>query len=45
MGRVCSMHRERRDEYMVSVGKSEGKRSLGRPRLSGRIILKWILEK
>jgi hypothetical protein len=26
-------------------GKPEGKRPLGRPRLSGKIILKWILDR
>jgi hypothetical protein len=25
------------------IGKPEGKRTLGRPRLDGRIILKWTL--
>jgi hypothetical protein len=25
------------------VGKSEGKRPLGRPRIDGRIILRWIV--
>ena len=29
----------------VLVGKPEGKRPLGRPRVDGRIILKWILKK
>jgi hypothetical protein len=33
---------ERRDVYRILVGKPEGKRSLGDPGLSGRIILKWI---
>jgi hypothetical protein len=27
------------------VGEPKGRRSLGRPRIFGRIILKWILEK
>jgi hypothetical protein len=27
------------------VGKSEGRRPLGRPRRNGRIILRWILRK
>jgi hypothetical protein len=31
--------------YRVLVGKPEGKRSLGRPRRSGRIILGWIFKK
>jgi hypothetical protein len=34
---------DKRNVYRVLVGKSEEKRSLGRPR-SGRIILKQILE-
>jgi hypothetical protein len=32
-------------EYRVLVGKREGKRPLGRHRLYGRIILKWIFRK
>jgi hypothetical protein len=31
MGRACSMH-EMRNAYKIFVGKSEGKRPLGRPR-------------
>jgi hypothetical protein len=31
--------------YRVLVGKSEGKRPLGRPRHRWGIILKWILKK
>jgi len=27
------------------MGKPEGKRQLGRPRLDGRIILKWVFRK
>jgi hypothetical protein len=34
-----------RNAYRVLVVKTEGKRPLGRPRLDGGIILKWILEK
>jgi len=33
MGGACSAYGERRGVYRVLVGKSEGKRSLGRPRL------------
>jgi len=33
---------ERRGVYRVLVGKSEGKRPLGRSRYDGRIILRWI---
>jgi hypothetical protein len=35
----------RRGTYRVFVANPEGRRSLLRPRLDGRIILKWILEK
>jgi len=33
---------DRRSSYRILVRKPEVKRPLGRPRLSGRIILKWI---
>jgi hypothetical protein len=36
---------EKRNAYRLLVGKPEGKRSLGRPRLGGWIILGWILER
>ena len=36
---------ERRGEYKVLVGKPEGKRTLGRPRVDGKIILRWIFRK
>jgi hypothetical protein len=36
---------EDRGVHSVLVGKPEGKRSLGRPRLDGRIILRWIFRK
>jgi hypothetical protein len=36
---------EWRGVYRVLVGKPEGKRPLGRPRLDGRIILEWICKK
>jgi hypothetical protein len=32
MGRACSTHGEKRNAYRILVGKSEGKRQLGRPR-------------
>jgi hypothetical protein len=35
----------RRGAYSVWVKKPDGKRLLGRPRLAGRIILKWIFRK
>jgi len=36
---------EGRVVYRVMVGESEGKRPRGRPRLSGRIIIRWIFWK
>ena len=36
---------ERRGVCRLLVGKPEGKRPLGRPRLDGRIILRWIFRK
>jgi hypothetical protein len=38
-------HVARIGEKRISVGKLEGKKPLGRPRLSERRTLKWILEK
>jgi hypothetical protein len=37
--------REKRISYRILLGKSERKRPLGRPRVGGWIILKWILKK
>ena len=36
---------EGRGVHKVLVGKPEGKRPIGRPRRSGRTILRWILRK
>jgi hypothetical protein len=36
---------EGRGVYRVVVGKSEGKKPLGRPRHRWRIILRWITKK
>jgi hypothetical protein len=36
---------ERRGVYRVLAGKPEGKRPLGRSRVGGRIILRWIFRK
>jgi hypothetical protein len=36
---------EGRGVHRVLVGKPEGSRPLGRPRLDGRIILRWIFRK
>jgi hypothetical protein len=33
---------EKRNAYRILAGKSEGKRPLGRPRCSWRLILKWM---
>jgi hypothetical protein len=33
MGRACSTNGEKRNAYRILVGKPEGKRRLGRPRL------------
>jgi len=41
-GHVARMG-EGRSVYKVLVGRHEGKRPLGRPRLSGRITLRWTL--
>ena len=43
-GHVARM-REDRGVQRVLVGKPEGKRSLGRPDVDGRIILRWIFRK
>ena len=40
-GHVARMEQSR-NAYRILVGKPEGKRSLGRPRRDGRLILKWI---
>jgi hypothetical protein len=43
-GHVARMG-EVRGAYNILVGKPEGRRPLGRPRLDGRITLRWILGK
>jgi hypothetical protein len=45
MGRMRSMHGEKRKTYVILVGKSEGKRPLEDLDVGGRIILRWILER
>jgi hypothetical protein len=35
---------KKRNVFRILVGKPEGKRSLGRLDVGGRIILKWIFE-
>ena len=44
MGGACSECEERRDVYRVLVGKSEGKRSLGRPRFRWEDNIKMDLQ-
>ena len=44
IGRACSMYWERRGIYRVLVGKPEGKRPLGRPRLRWEDSLKMDLQ-
>ena len=34
-----------RGAYRILMGRPEGKRPLGRSRLNGRIILRWIFRK
>jgi hypothetical protein len=45
MGRACSTDGEKMTAYRILVGKLEGKRPLGRLRLGGWTILKYILER
>jgi hypothetical protein len=40
MGGACSADREERGVYMVSMGKPEGKKPLGRPRLRWKDYIK-----
>jgi hypothetical protein len=44
MGGACSTNLEKRDAYRLLVVKSEGKRSLERPRRRWGIILGCILD-
>jgi hypothetical protein len=44
MGTACSTHGEK-NAYRLLEEKRERRRPLGRPRLHGRIILKWFLGK
>jgi hypothetical protein len=37
--------KEKRNAYRILVEKPGGKRPLGRPRLCGRTILEWILDR
>jgi hypothetical protein len=43
MGRACSTNGEKRKAYRILVGKSEGKRSLGRPRRRWVDNIKMVL--
>jgi hypothetical protein len=44
-GKHVARSGERRGIYRLLVGKPEGKRTLGRPGIDGRIILRWIFRK
>jgi len=43
-GHVARMG-DKRGRYRVLVGKTEGKRPLGRPSVGGSLILRWIFRK
>ena len=43
-GHVVRME-EGRGVHRVLVGKPKGKRPVGRPRLDGRLLLRWIFKK
>jgi hypothetical protein len=45
MSRACSTNGEKRNAYRIFMGKPEGKRPLGRPRLTWVGCIKWILER
>ena len=45
MGGTRSMYGGEEREYRVLVGETDGRRPFGRPRLDGRIAIKWILKK
>ena len=45
MGGACSMYGGEKRLYRALLGKPEGERPLGRPRLGGRIVLRWIFRK
>jgi hypothetical protein len=45
MDRSCSMHGEKRNAYRISVGQTEGRRPLGRPKHRRKCDIKWFLEK
>jgi hypothetical protein len=45
MGRACGTNEAKRNAYGILASNPEGKRPLGRPRLGGWLILKWILER
>jgi hypothetical protein len=44
MCRATSKNGEKKNAYRILVGKPEGKRPLGRPRLKWEDNKKWILE-
>jgi hypothetical protein len=42
---ACSTNGEKRNAYRILVGKTDGRKQVGRPDVGGWIILKWILER
>ena len=36
---------EARDAYRILMGRPEGRRLLGTPRVDARVILKWVCKK
>jgi hypothetical protein len=46
MGGACGTYRNRKGAYRVLVGRPEGKRQLGRPKVvRGEMVLKLIFKK
>jgi hypothetical protein len=45
MGGSCGSYGDRRGASRILVGRPDGKKPLGRLRLNGSIILKWIFKK
>jgi hypothetical protein len=43
MGRACSTNRAKRSAYRILVGKSGGKRQLGRPKRMWEDTIKMVL--
>jgi hypothetical protein len=45
MGWPCSTYGREERLYRVLVWKPKGKRPLGRPKVDGRILLRWIFRR